>query len=51
MLHFLYLLNKPQMLQNKNGIIVKVIALKQQMPEFYLQILSTEAYFYIYDRR
>jgi len=42
-------------LKNKNWLhflfFVKVAALKQQMSKFYLQILSTAASFYIYNRQ
>jgi len=31
-------------------VVVKATALKQQIPKFYPQILSTEGGFYIYDR-
>jgi len=35
---------------NQFLLVVKATALKQQISNFYLQILSTEASFYIYDR-
>jgi len=53
---YLFHLIKPQKLffKNKNWpqflFIVKAAVLKQQISKFYLQILSTEDSFYIYDR-
>jgi len=35
---------------NQFLLVVKATTLKQKMSNFYLQILSTEASFYIYDR-
>ena len=35
---------------NQFLLVVKATALKQQISQFYSQILSTEASFYIYDR-
>jgi len=52
-MHFLFYLIKPQIIkQNWNQflLVVKPIALKQQISKFYPEILSTETSFYIYDR-
>jgi len=45
-------LQKLQKKQNRLQLlfVVKAIALKQQTSQFYAQLLSTEARFYIYDR-
>ena len=55
-LPYLFHLIKPQILLKKNKnwlqflLIVKAVVLKQQISKFYLQILSTEDSFYIYER-
>ena len=55
MADFIFYLIKPQILYKKQNwnqflLVVKATALKQQILQFYSQILSTEASFYIYDR-